>query len=246
MASVFELGLVGAVPTRPALGSFHLYVLSTDSNRYLQTSTAEINLANLGDMTQAVYDAAGVSEQLVGLTASQALTTKSVNGVTLTDAGSATNFLNEAGDYVSIGAINDFYQAYDSAGVTNPNSVTPVAIPFATTEQGQSWITDTSATLKTINTTGVYAISFVINIEKTTANSATLQFDLSVNGVLTGFFDVFGEVTGNDHASYQGVGRVRSLTATDTLEIEGFRIKGNSNTITTIADNTRLTIFRLS
>lgn len=52
-----------------------------------------------GDMVKAVYDPANIAQQLVGLTASQALTNKSVNGVTLTAAGSATNFLNAAGAY---------------------------------------------------------------------------------------------------------------------------------------------------
>lgn len=53
-----------------------------------------------GDMTAATYDPAAITEQLVGLTASQTLTNKTVNGVTLTTAGSASNFLNEAGNYV--------------------------------------------------------------------------------------------------------------------------------------------------
>jgi hypothetical protein len=54
-----------------------------------------------GDMLASVYDPANVAEQLVGLTASQAITGKSINGVTLTTAGSATNFLNETGTYTA-------------------------------------------------------------------------------------------------------------------------------------------------
>lgn len=54
-----------------------------------------------GDMTKAVYDAANIAQQVVGLTASQSLTNKSVNGVTLTTGGSATQFLNGAGSYAA-------------------------------------------------------------------------------------------------------------------------------------------------
>ena len=57
-----------------------------------------------GDMLKSVYDPASVSEQLVGLTASQSLTNKNVNGVTLSNGGAATDFLNEEGNYVPIAA----------------------------------------------------------------------------------------------------------------------------------------------
>jgi len=52
-----------------------------------------------GDMTTAIYDAANVTEQLAGLTAIQALTNKSVNGVTLDDSGAATSYLDQTGAY---------------------------------------------------------------------------------------------------------------------------------------------------
>lgn len=55
------------------------------------------------DMDTSIYDPALITEQLVGLTATQALTNKDINGVTLTAAGSATNFLNEAGGYTVAG-----------------------------------------------------------------------------------------------------------------------------------------------
>ena len=50
-----------------------------------------------GNMLESVYDPATIAEQLVGLTASQALTNKSINGVTLNGAGSTSLFLNQAG-----------------------------------------------------------------------------------------------------------------------------------------------------
>ena len=52
-----------------------------------------------GDMTKAVYDQANVNEQLVGLTANQSLTNKSINGVTLVNTGSNNQFLDATGNY---------------------------------------------------------------------------------------------------------------------------------------------------
>ena len=45
------------------------------------------------------YDAAGISEQIVGLTANQSLTNKSINGVNLTSSGAATQVLYDDGLY---------------------------------------------------------------------------------------------------------------------------------------------------
>jgi hypothetical protein len=52
-------------------------------------------------MAKATYDPAAIGEQVVGLTASQALTNKSVNGVTLQTGGSTSEFLNKNGVYSS-------------------------------------------------------------------------------------------------------------------------------------------------
>lgn len=54
-----------------------------------------------GDMTKAVYDPANISEQLVGLIATQNLTNKTVNGVSLTAAGVSTKYLDEQGNYTT-------------------------------------------------------------------------------------------------------------------------------------------------
>nr|WP_319266071.1 hypothetical protein [uncultured Draconibacterium sp.] len=54
-----------------------------------------------GDMYQAIYDPVNINEQLVGLNATQSLTNKTINGVTLNNTGSASLFLNQQGNYVS-------------------------------------------------------------------------------------------------------------------------------------------------
>ena len=59
-------------------------------------------VAEDGDMHTLLYDPASVDEQLVGLTATQSLTNKTVNGVVLNDAGAATNFLAEDGNYITL------------------------------------------------------------------------------------------------------------------------------------------------
>lgn len=56
----------------------------------------------IGDMSKATYDPANIAQQVVGTTAAQSLTNKSINGVTLTAAGSASQFLNGAGGYTSV------------------------------------------------------------------------------------------------------------------------------------------------
>jgi len=71
------------------------------------------------DMNTAVYDPANVAEQLVGLTAPQVMTNKTINGVTLTNSWSATNFLNEQWNYVAPAWGWDMSTAvYDPANVS--------------------------------------------------------------------------------------------------------------------------------
>jgi len=60
-----------------------------------------------GDMLESTYDPASVSEQLVGLTATQSLTNKTVNGVVLTSSGSASEVLNAAGNYIPVSGSGD-------------------------------------------------------------------------------------------------------------------------------------------
>jgi len=85
--------------TLPEEGNF-VYDKALAAQKTFGTSW-EISAA--GAMLESVYDPALITEQLVGLTATQTLTNKDINGVTLTAAGSATNFLNEAGGYTVAG-----------------------------------------------------------------------------------------------------------------------------------------------
>ena len=50
-------------------------------------------------MDEATYDAAGIAEQLVGLNATQSMTNKTVNGVSLVSSGGATQVLYDDGLY---------------------------------------------------------------------------------------------------------------------------------------------------
>lgn len=52
-----------------------------------------------GDMDKATYDPALILEQLVGLTAIQILTNKTINGVVLNSGGAATSYLDATGSY---------------------------------------------------------------------------------------------------------------------------------------------------
>ena len=90
-----------------------------------------------GDMTKAVYDQANVNEQLVGLTANQSLTNKSINGVTLVNTGSNNQFLDATGNYSSPSGSGDMTKnvydpqnidadAFDRANHTGTQSISTV------------------------------------------------------------------------------------------------------------------------
>lgn len=70
---------------------------------YFDNSTGKITYGAVGtgsgDMLISVYDAAGVTEQLVGLTATQSLVNKSINGVTLDNTGLSSLYLDKTGVY---------------------------------------------------------------------------------------------------------------------------------------------------
>ncbi len=60
--------------------------------------------ASAGNMSTSTYDPANISEQVVGLTATQSLTNKTVNGVNLISSGSASLNLRQDGSYSAITA----------------------------------------------------------------------------------------------------------------------------------------------
>lgn len=126
------------------------------------------------------------TDTLATLAGTEALTNKSVNGVTLITGGSATTFLNGAGSYTT--PIGTVY-----TGTTNRISVTGTVIDIAATYVGQSSIT----TLGTI-TTGVWNGTAIANanlanstisgvalggtLAALSATNATLTFSGSYDG----------------------------------------------------------------
>lgn len=171
-----------------------------------------------------------------------------VNGVTLTAAGAANKFLNEVGNYVlPASATNNYYQAFNAGAGENPNNVVPVSISFPTVDQSQPWITDTSPTVKTIEEAGEYVITYAVLMAKPVPAPVTLEFDLFVNGTQTLEHSVPGPLAGNNFNLYESVSRVKqNLVATDTIEIKGFRLQGNTGQTLVLPTTTRLTIFKVA
>lgn len=93
------------------------------------------------------------TDTLATLAGTEALTNKSVNGVTLTTGGSATAFLNGAGSYTT--PAGTVY-----TGTTNRLTVTGTVLDIAATYVGQSSIT----TLGTI-TTGIWNATAISNVK---------------------------------------------------------------------------------
>lgn len=74
------------------------------ANNAAATVTSSGNFAYTRTLTGATNVTFPTTGTLATLAGSEALTNKSVNGVTLTTAGSSTNFLNAAGSYTSVSA----------------------------------------------------------------------------------------------------------------------------------------------
>ena len=112
---------VDGVPAGGTTGQRLSKVDGTDHNTQWATPTV------YGDMFIATYDAAAVSEQLVGLTATQTLTNKTVNGVVLDSVSAGNNFLADDGTYkaaVQVSQLNTF---------TEPQVYADQLLTFATT-----------------------------------------------------------------------------------------------------------------
>lgn len=142
----------GALLYRNATGWVNLP--AGTNGQFLKTQGSSANPAweaipGGGDMLESTYDPASVSEQLVGLTATQSLTNKTINGVVLTSAGSASEVLNAAGNYIPVSGSGD---------VTGPASAVDENITVFDLTTG-----------KAIKDSGV-------NISAVTANTAKISY----------------------------------------------------------------------
>jgi predicted Fe-Mo cluster-binding NifX family protein len=173
---------------------------------FLNEAGAYVTPAGGGDMVAAVYDAAGITEQLVGLTATQTLTNKTVNGVVLDAAGSSALFLNQIGTYSAPpsggGAVDTVASADGSIAVTGttdidlsvtrkdlPNNQTGLTYTFVLTDAGKTvWGENASAQEFTIptNASVAFPINTTILVTQEGAGAVTITGDtgVTVNNVL--------------------------------------------------------------
>jgi len=93
--------LIGNVtqPDQSANSTSHIMWWSNDGTLYYEYIYPQPSTGSGGDMYKSAYDPSNINQQLVGLTASQSLTNKSVNGVTLDATGAATSYLDKTGNY---------------------------------------------------------------------------------------------------------------------------------------------------
>lgn len=72
-----------------------------------------------GDMKKADYDPQAIVEQLIGLTANQAMTNKTVNGVVLKNTGTGESYLNDKGEYSDVTRLPDYLKGVANIGSNN-------------------------------------------------------------------------------------------------------------------------------
>lgn len=140
------------------------------------------------NMSKAVYDPAGVEEQLVGLTATQSMTGKTVNGVVLTTAGVATKYLDETGVYSTPGGGGG-----GTGDVVGPASATDNAVARYDTTTGKLiqnsvvLISDTGA-VTGVTTLGASGAITGSNLSGTNTGDQTITLTGDVTGSGTGSF----------------------------------------------------------
>lgn len=160
-------------------------------NLFLKDDGSYGTPAGGGDMLAATYDPINVNEQLAGLTATQSLTNKTVNGVNLTTAGSSTAFLNATGSYtVPAGGGGGITQTEAAAGTDNNQTGTAYTLVLADQENKTVWMNNAAANTVTIptNASVTYPIGTKINVMMEGAGVTTIEGDtgVTVNGTSGG------------------------------------------------------------
>ena len=166
---------------------------------FLTQAGTYVTPAGGGDMVAATYDPAAITEQLVGLTATQSLTNKDINGVTLNGAGSSVLFLNEAGTYSTPSTTVD--EQAVSAGTDNNQTGTAYTLVLTDADNKTIWMSNAALNTLTIppNSSVAFIVGTKINIIMEGVGTTVIAGDTGVtlNGVSTG--------SGNINNQYQGV-----------------------------------------
>lgn len=156
---------------------------------------------------------------LATLAGSEALTNKSVNGVTLTTAGSATDFLNAQGNYVAAGGGSSAFASLTSG--TNTTAAMVVGTGASLSAGGSGTIAATSVTNATLTT------ALTVN-----TGSVTLAGNVANTSVLTigaGAVSVSGTNTGDQTTITGNAGTATALQTART--IGGVSFDGTANIV---------------
>lgn len=207
-----------------------LFIWDSDSSRYFGYNgsgwkgiswTSDVGGGGSGDMLASTYDPASISEQLVGLTATQSLTNKSVNGVTLITGGSSTSYLSADGTYSTpAGSIGG------STGSTD-NRILRADGTGGSTVQASSVTIDDSGNFTGVGTMATGAIT----IGSLTSGSALITPLITIRknggtGTSTEFYNntsVTGQTSGlsfkTDNGSGSSGGTITFYTASKGFEV---------------------------
>ena len=110
-----------------------------------------------GDMLKTNYDPANIVEQVVGLTASQSVTNKTVNGVVLDSSGAGNKVLKDDGSYQTLAAGGDMTSStYDPQNISGDAFNVDNHTDGATNKVFTSTDKTTISNLSTVATSGSY------------------------------------------------------------------------------------------
>lgn len=180
---------------------------------FLTQAGTYVTPAGGGDMVESTYDPAAISEQLVGLTATQSLTNKDVNGVTLDGSGSSVLFLNQSGGYSTPSTTVD--EQAIAAGTDNNQTGTAYTLVLSDADNATIWMSNAALNTLTIppNSSVAFLVGTKINVMMEGVGTTVITADTGVtlNGVSTG--------NGNINNQYQGV--TLTKRGTDTWIVTG-------------------------